>query len=54
MPDIHSGCKPAGKYTENAIDIYAWDLKEGGIAIGSVCPDILLEQATSPGAADDF
>ena len=27
-------------------DIYAWDLKEGGIAIGERVPDILLEQAT--------
>ena len=28
-------------------DIYAWDLKAGGIRIGNRVPDILLEQATS-------
>ena len=28
-------------------DIYAWDLKAGGIGIGERIPDILLEQATS-------
>ena len=28
-------------------DIYAWDLKAGGIGIGDRVPDILLEQATS-------